>query len=270
MIGRRALLAIPLILSTRASIAIEPKSSGPAKGILLAVGGGAMSPAVVTTARHCSGGATARWVVIPSAQGDSKLATSTVQQFIHAAGPYSILHAEDRATADSEAFTAPLVAATAVWIDGGRQWRLADTYGGTRTERELHKLLARGGLIAGTSAGASIMGSYLVRGSPSSNKVLMSPGHERGFGFLRNVAVDQHIVVRGREADLARLVTVHPETLGIGIDEGTAILVQGNTFSVVGPSVVAITDGATHAGRPYYVLKQGARFDLATWSVPAR
>ena len=268
MIGRRALLSLPLVASVRTAIGAEPKSSGPPKGTLLAVGGGTISPAVVATARHHSGGATARWVVIPSAQGDSKLATSTAQQFIQAAGPYSILHTEDRATADSEAFVAPLVAATAVWIDGGRQWRLADIYGGTRTERELHKLLARGGLIAGTSAGASIMGSYLVRGSPSSNKVLMASGHERGFGFLRNVAIDQHVVARGREADLARLVAVRPEILGIGIDEGTAILVQGNVFSVVGPSVVAITDGATHAGRPYYVLKQGARFDLATWSVP--
>lgn len=90
-----------------------------------------------------------------------------------------------------------------MWITGGRQWRLADIYGGTRTERALHDLLARGGLIAGSSAGASIIGSYLIRGSPSGNAVLMSPGHECRFGFLRNVAIDQHILLRGRESDLA-------------------------------------------------------------------
>lgn len=267
MIGRRVLLSMPLALWAGTSIATEPKSSGPASGTLLIVGGGTAAPAVVAAAQRHAGGAAARWVVIPSAQGDRKLATSTVQPFIKKGGPYSILHTEDRSTADSESFVAPLANATAVWITGGRQWRLADIYGGTRTERALFELLARGGLIAGSSAGASVMGSYLVRGSSSSNKVLMSPGHERGFGFLRNVAIDQHIVVRGRESDLARLVALHPELLGIGIDEGTAILVQGNVFSVVGPSVVAVTDGATHDGRPYYMLKQGARFDLATWSM---
>lgn len=177
------------------------------------------------------------------------------------------MHARDPAVANTEAFVAPLTTATAVWIEGGRQWRLADTYGGTRTEQALHELLARGGLIAGSSAGASIMGSYLVRGAPSGREVLMSPGHERGFGFLHNVAIDQHIGPRRREADLPRLVAVHPAILGIGIDEGTTILVPRNVFTVIGPGIVAITDGATHDGRPYYVLKQGARFNLATWSV---
>ena len=95
----------------------------------------------------------------------------------------------------------------------------------------------------------------------------MTPGHERGFGFLENVAIDQHIVVRHRESDLSLVAAAHPGLLGIGIDEGTAILVRGNEFSVVGPSVVAISDGARHDGMPYYLLRQGARFDLATWSV---
>ncbi len=62
-------------------------------------------------------------------------------------------------------------------------------------------------------------------------------------------------------------MAAHPDVLGIGIDEGTAIVVRGNTFTVVGPSIVAITDGAVRAGRSYYLLRQGARFDLATWSV---
>jgi cyanophycinase len=198
MIGRRALLSMPLALWADTSVAAGPKSTGPANGTLLIVGGGTAAPAVVAAAQHHAGGASARWVVIPSAQSDRKLATSTAQPFIKNGGAYSILHTDDRSIADSEVFVAPLASATAVWITGGRQWRLADIYGGTRTERALFELLARGGLIAGSSAGASIMGSYLVRGSPSSNKVLMSPGHERGFGFLRNVAIDQHIVVRGR------------------------------------------------------------------------
>jgi cyanophycinase len=247
--------------------AAEAKSSGPPAGTLLIVGGGTNSVAVIHAAQEYSGGATARWVVIPTAESDGDIAIPTVPRFISAVGQPTILHTRDRAVADSETFVAPLAGATAVWIQGGRQWRLADVYGGTRTEQALRALLARGGLIAGSSAGATIMGSFLVRGAPSGNSVLMAPGHERGFGFLQNVAIDQHIVVRHREADLARVVAAHPELLGIGIDEGTAIVVRGNEFTVIGPSIVAITDGSMHAGQPYYALRRGARFDLATWSV---
>ncbi|MBV8406745.1 MAG: cyanophycinase, partial [Alphaproteobacteria bacterium] len=218
-------------------------------------------------AQHWSGGQAARWVVIPSAQSDRELDDPKVPDFIRAQGNFQLLHTRDRAVANSKAFVEPLLSATAVWFDGGRQWRLADTYGETRTEAALYGLLDRGGLIAGSSAGASIQASYLVRGSPAGNTRLMAPGHERGFGFLKNVAIDQHIVTRGREADLSRLVALHPNILGIGIDEGTAILVRGEVFTVVGPSVVAITDGAPHGGRAYYTLRQGACFDLASWSV---
>ena len=71
--------------------------------------------------------------------------------------------------------------ATGVWIPGGRQWRLVDSYLNTRTHRELQRVLERGGVVGGTSAGASILGSYLVRGSPETNTIVMAPGYEEGF-----------------------------------------------------------------------------------------
>jgi cyanophycinase len=179
----------------------------------------------------------------------------------------TVLHTNDRATADSEAFAAPLRSATAVWFAGGRQWRLVDAYAGTRTEQALRGVLDRGGLIAGTSAGATIQGSYLVRGAPAGNAILMSPGHEAGFGYLTNVAVDQHVIARHREMDLSRVVAAHPGLLGIGIDEGTAILVQQNRLTVLGYDVVLMTDGADHDGRPFYPLTRGQCFDLASRSV---
>jgi cyanophycinase len=265
--GRRLLVFSPLFLIGGTGRSAEPKSSGPPNGTLLVVGGGNNSRAVIEAAQRGSGGEAARWVVVPSAQTDEQLQSPKVPDFIRATGNFKILHTRERSVANSEAFVAPLRSATAVWFDGGRQWRLADTYGETRTETALHELLTRGGFIGGTSAGATIMGSFLVRGSPAGNSRLIAPGHERGFGFLRNVAIDQHIVTRGREADLSRLVALHPNLLGIGIDEGTAIVVRGNAFAVVGPSIVAITDGAMHQGKPYYVLRHGARFDLASWKV---
>lgn len=265
---RRGLFGLLLALSFgRPGAAGEPRSSGPAKGVLLLVGGGNNSPAVICAARRHAGGADARWVVIPSAQSDNDLQNPKVPDFIRLRGRYAVLHTRDRTVANSEAFVAPLAQATAVWLDGGRQWRLAEAYGETRTEQALWALLDRGGLIAGSSAGATIQGSFLVRGSPNGSRIMIDPNHTRGFGFLRNVAVDQHIVARHRETDLAKVIALHPGLLGIGIDEGTAILAVGNQFTVIGPSIVAVTDGALHDGRPYYLLREGARFDLATWAV---
>jgi|FEC22Drversion2_1045045.scaffolds.fasta_scaffold00826_19 cyanophycinase len=269
-IGRRLVACSPLIFLIRLARTAEPRSSWPSAGTLLVVGGGRTSAPVIEAAIRTAGGPGARWVVIPSAQEDRQLSDPKVPDFIRERGNFTLLHTRDRAVANTEAFVAPLLGAQAVWFDGGRQWRLADTYGETRTEQALHALLARGGLIAGSSAGATIMGSFLVRGARSGNDIVMAPGQERGFGFMRNVAIDQHIGTRHREADLAQVVAAHPDVLGIGIDEGTAILVRGNGFVVIGPSIVAITDGAMHQGKSYYVLRQGDRFDLATWkALPA-
>jgi cyanophycinase len=246
------------------------KSSGPSKGALLIIGGGSQGAEIGRAGREQSGGDAGRWVYIPTAAEN----VSDVTSPNNLAGWHATmtrLHTWDRKVADSEAFVAPLRSATAVYFEGGRQWRLVEVYGGTRTEDELRAVLDRGGLIAGTSAGATIQGSYLVRGSPAGSGTMMSPGHERGFGYLRNAAVDQHVLARGRAADMARVVAAHPGLLGIGIDEGTAALVQQNILTVIGRSVILITDGATHDGKPYYALTAGTRFDLASWTVlPAK
>ena len=91
---------------------------------------------------------------------------------------------------------------------------------------------------------------------------MMAPGYEHGFGFLRGVAVDQHLLKRKREKDMLAVVAAHPQLLGIGIAESTAVIVQGDKFEVVGPSKVAIYEH----GKPYYFLSAGDRFDLKTRS----
>jgi cyanophycinase len=147
-----------------------------------------------------------------------------------------------------------------------RQWRLADAYLGTRTVAELFNLLDRGGVVGGGSAGASIQASYLVRGqsSPDDNHVMMAKGHETGFGFFTNVAIDQHVDARERENDLAVVIKAHPELLGIGIDQSTSITVHGDTVTVNGPGRVAIWDGKDHDGKGYYQLHTGDTFDTVT------
>ena len=97
----------------------------------------------------------------------------------------TVLHTRDRAEADTEVFVAPLKTARGVWFGGGRQWRLVDAYMGTRTQREIEAVLARGGVIGGSSAGATIQGSYLVRGAREGNHIMMAQGYEKGFGYLQ-------------------------------------------------------------------------------------
>jgi len=111
-----------------------------------------------------------------------------------------MLHTHDPRVADTEAFVKPLREANAVWFDGGRQWNIVDSYMKTLTYIEFHKLLARGGVIGGTSAGATIQGDYLVRGAIAGPQIMMTPEpeHERGFNFLRRSAIDQHIDTRNR------------------------------------------------------------------------
>ncbi|MBI3682640.1 MAG: cyanophycinase [Acidobacteria bacterium] len=241
---------------------------GPSKGSLVVVGGGQLGSAIVNRFLELAGGPNAPIVFIPTAgEGDNYNHAWLERQFLAKAGAknVTILHTRDRRVADSKHFAEPITKARAVWFGGGRQWRLVDSYLNTRTHRELWKLLDRGGVIGGSSAGATIQGSYLVRGAREGNQVMMAPGYEVGMGFLRNVAVDQHLLRRKRENDLVSVVEKRPELLGIGIDESTAIVVTGDRFEVIGESKVAIYDPRrppSPDGKRYYLLSSGDRFDL--------
>ncbi len=238
---------------------------GPPKGALVIVGGGKIDPQIVERFVTLAGGPDAQFVVIPTAAEDSQInIDENKKRFSERFGvkKVTVLHTTNRLTADSEQFVLPLQTAAGVWFEGGRQWRLADAYLGTRTEREVKAVLDRGGVIGGSSAGATIQGSYLVRGAREGNSLMMSPGHEQGFGLLSNSAIDQHLLTRHREKDLVGVIEAHPELLGIGIDESTAIVVQGNRFKVVGISKVAIYDGHEHDGNKYFFLSPGDTYDL--------
>lgn len=238
---------------------------GPSKGALVIVGGGKVGPEIVARFVSLAGGADAQFVVIPTAAEDQQINPEIGKKFAERFGVkhVTVLHTRDRAIADSPAFVAPLREASGVWFEGGRQWRLADSFLNTRTEREIKAVLDRGGVVGGSSAGATIQGSYLVRGATEGNTVMMAKGHEQGLSLIKNVAIDQHVIKRHRESDLSAVIEAHPELLGIGIDESTAIVVQGDRFEVIGASQVAITDGRDHDGRKFFFLKAGDWYDLA-------
>ena len=173
----------------------------------------------------------------------------------------TILHTRDRREADGQAFTEPLRRVNAVWISGGNAGRLADAYLGTRVVKELEALLARGGVVAGESAGAIILGWYVVRGNPD-KPVLMVKGRERGFGLLPGVAINPHLSAAKRENELVSVVDRYPKMLGIGIDDDAGIVVQGGVAEVFGSGRVAIYDNVKRDGVWYYWLKTGEKLDL--------
>jgi cyanophycinase len=248
-------------LFAAAFIAYAGNVVGPPKGSVLAAGGGKLGPEILSRFIDLAGGPDASIVFIPTAL-DPQPPNLAEANILRKAGVKNlrILHTTDRKIADSKAFTEPLRSARGVWLGGGRQWRLVDAYLNTRTLRELRGVLDRGGVIGGSSAGATILGSYLVRGAREGNRIMMAPGYERGFAFLRGVAIDQHLLTRKREKDLVGVIEAHPSLLGIGLDERTAVIVKGDRFEVVGPSKVAIYE----PGKPYYFLSAGDRFDLKT------
>jgi len=263
---RSAILAFLLLVLLTPGAA--PQAVGPARGSLVIVGGGMRDPAILERFVRLAGGAQAPIVIIPTAGGEDEY-----DQFypglrgFHELGAFNltVLHTDDPAVADTEEFVRAITEANGVWFPGGRQWRLADSYLGTRTEEELWRLLDRGGVIGGSSAGATIQGSYLARGDTRTNTVMMGD-HEVGFGFLKNTAIDQHVLRRNRQFDLIEIIEARPELLGIGIDENTAIVVQGDRFEVMGESYVLIYDNKKMVGEDgrFYFLAPGDRFDLST------
>ena len=270
--SRKAAFILSLVLLASLPLAAKShKTEGPKKGTLIIVGGGQVGPEIRGRFIQLAGGADANFVIIPTADEDRNLAdlAKIKERFVQTWGVknVTVLHTRDKKVADTKEFAEPIRHASAVWFPGGRQWRLADSYLGTRTEKEIHKLLDRGGVVGGSSAGATIQGSYLVRGAVEGNEVMMAPSHEVGLGLMKNVAIDQHIITRHREKDLDPVIAKHSELLGIGIDESTAIVVHQSQFEVIGKSKVAVHDGKPHDAGNFYFLEPGQKFNLATRSV---
>lgn len=241
---------------------------GPVRGSVLLIGGGAEGAEVMRSFIKLAGGPDASLVVIPTAGADdvSGAPDGTADDLRRAGARHvRVLHTRDRSVANSEAFTSVIDSARGIWLSGGRQGRLLDAYKGTATEVAMHALLSRGGVIAGTSAGASVIGSLVVRGSPVTNRDILVEGYTDGFAFLRATAIDQHAVARDRLRDIPDSVLArHRDLLGLAIDEGAALLVQGDTARVIGRSMGFVYGyGVWRDDRvPYQTLRPGDRFDL--------
>ena len=282
-----ALLAccLTFTLVAQTPITINEKTvtrHGPEKGSLLIIGGGTIPPEIWAKFIELAGGKEkAKLVVVTAAAGDSAALSPSHVELVKkqtGAAQVTLLHTKRLTEANSEAFVASLRQATGVFFVGGRQWRIADSYLNTLTHQAFNEVLERGGVIAGTSAGASIQGSFLWRGDTKGPHILVGD-HTQGLGFLKNSAIDQHLLRRNRQFDLVDFIRQSPDLIGLGLDESTAVLVQKDTFEVIGKSYVAVYDYQTIIGKgaphvvndnedhtasngSFILLSSGQRYDL--------
>lgn len=252
--------------------ALEPRVPHVANGTLVIAGGGRLPPGLIQRFIDLAGGVErARLVFIPCAEEDWVSPRQSMLELWRSMGVANpiMVHTKDRQRANQdESILAPLRNATGIWFGGGRQWNFADSYYGTTAHQLMKQVLKNGGVVGGSSAGASIQARYLARATPIQNLRIMAPGYERGgLGFLSGVAIDQHFSQRARQADMAELVERYPQLLGIGIDEETAIVVRKSVAEIVGAGQVYFYDRRpgvpTDDASNFQSFGAGHYFDLA-------
>ena len=182
----------------------------------------------------------------------------------HQVESVDVLHADSRTQAENPDFSRILDSATGVWLSGGQQTWLAGWYGRTCVETKLKELLNRNGVIGGTSAGAAVMSGVMIAGGRQ------QPTLGRGFDLIPGAIIDQHFVKRNRIHRLQQALEQHPDRIGFGIDEGTALqyAVASGRFRVIGQSCVvvcvptAVDDRKTEFRLEF--LNVGDEFDVAS------
>lgn len=196
-----------------------------------------------------------------------------VKQIVH-------LRIDHREDADDPAKLKPMEGAAALFFTGGDQLRITARIGQTAAEERMRALRAHGCVIAGTSAGASVMSeTMLVGGEDDHSHRLGGLEMAPGLGLVRGMLIDQHFAERGRFGRMLGAVAHNPRLLGLGIDENTAAVVEDSHFSVIGCGAVYVVDAGdvTHSniaeGRSHevlslhdvkvHVLECGDGFDIA-------
>ena len=237
------------------------------RGTLIVAGGGDLPEEAAARFVEAAGGPGATIVVVTTANGERLPDDHPSLAWLVAAGAKEVhlVHPHSRAAAEAPELLSLIRKAGGVWFTGGRQWRLVDTFEDSAAEKEFHAVLARGGVVGGTGGGASMLADCLVRGNPLSNTQVICAGDQEGFGFLKGVAIDPFFTKRNRFADMVGLKRAYPHLIGLGIDEGTAVIVQGRTFEIVGSNQVVVHDSREPAEpeNAFKFLYRGDKYDLA-------
>lgn len=238
-----------------------------ANGTLMICGGGEMSDDIMLQFVESAGNEQAKIVVITTASETAD--TEEIEEDLEfwrdlKIQKLTVLHTRSRETANDPQFVRPLAEATGIWFIGGKQAWLADTYLGTASEQQIHDVLRRGGVVGGISAGAAVMSSVMIRAGETEAVT------GRGFGLLPGTIVDQHFLARHRQQRLMGALAAHPGMVGLGIDEGAAVVIHGRSLKVLGNSdVVACISPSMGRGPKVETLKPGSQADLVALSLAA-
>ncbi|MGH3273238.1 MAG: cyanophycinase [Streptosporangiaceae bacterium] len=225
------------------------------------------------------GGQQARIVLVTTATGLPDQVRADYEQVFRKLGVerFGELRLRGRADADSDEAAAELAGATGVFFTGGDQSRLR-TLVGSRTSAVLSEQLAAGLVVAGTSAGATAMGTTMILGGHGPEVSAAAVRTGPGLGLIPRALIDMHFGERGRLPRLLSAVARDPDQLGIGIDENTAVLVEGTSLEVLGTGVATIVDAKaatvvypawdcdpiTLFGVRLHLLPHGGLFDFVT------
>ncbi len=258
------LLLFPLTARVEEGASSAPASSEPSpSGALVIAGGKELSDDIHDCFLELAGGENkAHLLMIPTAWptlDESDLDAKSYWKGKKMPATLRLLHTRNRTQADEQTFAKPLQEATGVWFSGGDQSLLTAAYKGTKVEEELHKLLKRGGVIGGTSAGAAVMSKHMIAGGNPKASIGI------GFGFLSDIIVDQHFSNRNRKDRMLYAVDLYPECVGMGIDERTAVVVRELKAKVFGVGGVHMFNPRS-ATREIHEFKKGDEIDLKKYS----
>ena len=242
------------------------------KGHLVVVGGGQIGPEILEKALDLAGGASATVAILPQASELPETGGNAVETW-KKAGAKSAVALDVKNPA--EAISA-IKGASLIWFPGGDQNRLTQALGGTGITEAILQRYRDGATIGGTSAGAAVMSTVMITGDSDLQSVTAGKTKTAaGLALWPEVVVDQHFLKRQRQARLLSLVLDHPDLIGIGIDESTAVVVSGSRIEVVGRSSVVVFDArratvgkvpegqlATGRNLTLHVLTPGMTMDL--------
>ncbi|MEA2530360.1 MAG: cyanophycinase [Thermomicrobiales bacterium] len=266
-----------------AQVASHPARERLLKGPVMPIGGAeerSTSGVILRTFVELAGKADAKIVVIPTASSEPDTGEDYVEVFERiGAASVEIAKIESREDANSDEMVEMLGRASGIFITGGDQARLSKLMVGTRSSETIERCNKVGVVVAGTSAGASILSAHMM-----SNGESEAPPHKgmveivAGFGLLDNVIVDQHFSTRGRIGRLLVTFAANPGLVAFGIDENTALVIHPDGLAkAIGENSVTVVDGRdvysdyhdrkdgdilTITGSSVHVLAPGRIFDL--------
>lgn len=265
---------------------MEASQTSQTRGPLVIIGGAEDREGECVVLREFvrrAGGVQARIVVLTAATSKPReVGDDYIRVFDRiGAEDVKVVDTDHREDADRQEAVEKIEQATGIFFTGGDQARIIELVKGSRVDKAIRARHAQGAVIGGTSAGAAMMpDTMIIEGDSATNPRVDVVDMGPGMGFLPGIAVDQHFAQRGRLGRLIAALVQQPAILGIGIDENTAVIVDGDEFEVVGQNAITVVDEseATHnnlqgllrdeglavCGVKLHILPHGYRFNMKT------